>query len=94
MVAFAAVWVVLDTAAAAVTVDAVAAGGDAPQADGNALGGSEGADLVALSNVAAVADASGAGRLSELPVQAYASYVSDADADSRAFPAAAAASVA
>jgi len=94
VVAFALAWVVLDAAAAAVTVDAVAAVGDAAQAEGNALGGSEGADLGALSDLAAVAGASGARRLFELSVCAYASYVSDADADTRAFPAAAAVSVA
>ena len=93
--AFAAVWIVLDTAAAAVAADAVAAVGDAAQAEGNALGGGEGVTLGVLSDLAAVAGASGAGRLSELPVCAYASYVvSDADADTRALPAAAAASVA
>ena len=89
--AFAAVWVVLDVAAGAVTVDAVA---DAAQAEGNTLGGSEGADLVALSDLAAFVGASGAGRLSELPVCVYASSVSDANADTSAFPAAAAISVA
>lgn len=84
----------LDAAADAVTVDAVAAVGDAAQAEGNALGGSEGADVGASSDLAAFAGASGAGRLSELSVCAHASYLSDADADTHAFPAAAAASVA
>ena len=92
--AFEAVWVVLDIGAATVTVDAVAAVSDAAQAEGDALGGSEGAVLGALSDWAAVAAASGAGRLSELPVCAYASYASEADADVGALPAAAAASVA
>ncbi len=88
--AFAAVWVVLAAAAAAVTVDAIAAVGDAAQAEGNVLGGSEGADLGVLSDLVA----SGAGRLPGVPVFAHASHVSDANADKHAFPAAAAASVA
>ncbi len=92
--AFAAVWVVLDAAADAVTVDAVIAVSDAAQAEGNALGGNKGADLGTLSDLTAVAGASGAGRLSELSVRAHASHVSDADADTRAFPAAAAVPVA
>ena len=94
MLAFAVAWVVFDAAAAAVIVDAVAAVDDAAQAEGNALGGSEGADLSVLSDLAAVAGAFGAVRLSELPVCAHASYVSEADADTREFSAAAAVSVA
>ena len=66
--AAAAVWVVSDTTTAAVTVNSVAAVGGAAQTEGNALGGSEDADLGALSDLVAVAGASGAGRLSELPV--------------------------
>lgn len=94
MLAFAVAWVVLDAAAAAVIVDAVAAVDDAAQAEGNALGGSEGADLTVLSDLAAVAGTFGAQRLSELPGCAYFLCVSDADADTREFPAAAAVSVA